>query len=171
MSFTVRLASASDFAATEEIERDADRLFIDRFHASDWPPETSAEARAAAPGFTLVAEPSDLTGESPPIVGFAHVLEIEGQAHLEQLSVRRDWGRRGIGGLLLDAAVAEAASRGHRALTLRTYADVPWNGPFYAKHGFIEAEPASDFERRLPPIEAALGLDAYGRRIQMTRRL
>ncbi len=169
MAIIIRAASGSDFAATEDIERDADQLFVDRFEAQDWPPPGTADERAAAPGFTLVAASS--AEPSAPILGFVQVLEIAGQAHLEQLSVRPDMGRRGIGGQLVEAAAAEAQTRGYTALTLRTYADVPWNGPFYVQHGFIETEPITDFELSLPPIEATLGLDAYGRRIQMTRTL
>ncbi|MFD6055160.1 GNAT family N-acetyltransferase [Agromyces sp. NPDC060279] len=170
MAFTIRAASGVDYAATEEIERDADQLFVDRFEARDWPPPTSADARAAAPGFTLVAVASG-TDASGHVLGFVQVLEIAGQAHLEQLSVRPSMGRCGIGGSLIEAAAEEAKRRGHVALTLRTYADVPWNGPFYLRHGFRETEPTTDFELSLLPIEAALGLNAYGRRVQMTRRL
>ncbi|GAA2458583.1 GNAT family N-acetyltransferase [Agromyces soli] len=170
MSFTIRAAGGSDFAATEQIERDADQLFVDRFEARDWPPPTSAAARAGAPGFTLVAAASE-SDASAHVLGFAQVLEIAGQAHLEQLSVRPTEGRRGVGGSLIDAAADEAKARGYSALTLRTYADVPWNGPFYLRHGFRETEPTTDFELSLLAIEAALGLNAYGRRTQMTRRL
>lgn len=170
MAFTIRAATGSDFAATEEIERDADQRFVERFEARDWPPASSAEARAAAPGFTLVAEASSPQAEGPEILGFVQVLEVTGQAHLEQLSVRPSMGRRGVGGQLVEAAAAEAMARGYAMLTLRTYADVPWNGPFYLRHGFVESEPATEFELSLLPIEAALGLKAYGRRVQMTRR-
>ena len=29
-----------------------------------------------------------------------------------------------------------------RAVTLSTFRDVPWNGPFYRKHGFRDLQPA-----------------------------
>lgn len=71
-------------------------------------PATDGFARAARPGFILVV------GE--PVVGFAHVLETDGQAHLEQLSVLRSRQRRGLGSALLRAAMAEVARRGRRVL-------------------------------------------------------
>jgi hypothetical protein len=54
---------------------------------------------------------------------------------------------------------------------LRTYADVPWNGPFYTRAGFVETSPATDFHKHLAEVEERLGLDLYGRRIQMTAAL
>ena len=104
-------------------------------------------------------------------VGFVHVIERDGHAHLEQLSVPPEHGRRGYGRALVRAALSEAAARGHERMTLRTYADVPWNGPFYASCGFIESEPDSVFLLGLPAVEARLGLARHGRRIQMTARL
>ena len=167
MTTSVRAARTEDAAALEAIEVAADTLLIDRFSASDWPPPTDAEERASLPGFVLVAESAE-TGEVPTLVGFVHVLEIDGHAHLEQLSVLPSFGRRGIGRRLVDTALAEARHRGHALITLRTYADVPWNAPFYASCGFIESEPGSDFHRRLVATEDALELAIHGRRLQMT---
>jgi N-acetylglutamate synthase-like GNAT family acetyltransferase len=90
---------------------------------------------------------------------------------LEQVSVLPDYGRRGVGKLLVEAAIEEATRRGYDQMTLRTYAAVPWNGPFYALLGFAESEPETDFQRSLIDVENGLGLAQYGRRIQMTRFL
>ncbi len=67
--------------------------------------------------------------------------------------------------------MAEAQHRGYDQLTLRTYAEVPWNAPFYASCGFIESEPSSDFHRDLIVVELQDGLARYGARIQMTAHL
>jgi predicted GNAT superfamily acetyltransferase len=99
------------------------------------------------------------------------VLEIDGVAHLEQLSVVPTCGRRGYGRKLIEDSMAEAGKRGYDELTVRTYADVPWNAPFYGTCGFTETEPVTDFHRRLASLEKELGLDRYGRRIQMTVQL
>ncbi|SJM60776.1 probable acetyltransferase [Arthrobacter rhombi] len=115
----------------------------------------------------MVAEESN----SPAFVGFVHVLEAEGLAHLEQMSVARAYGRRGYGRLLLDAALDEARERGYDRISLRTYADIPWNAPFYARAGFVEQAPETNFHRGLIDIEEDLGLPGYGRRIQMTASL
>ena len=116
------------------------------------------------PGFVLV------TGEAldDVPVGFVHVLEVDGLAHLEQLAVRLASGRRGHGRALVEAAKVEAARRGYRRISLRTYADVPWNAPFYTTCGFVESEPDHAFLRELQRRETAVGLDRYGRRVPMT---
>jgi hypothetical protein len=39
---------------------------------------------------------------------------------------------------LLDAARDHARAQGLAALTLTTFRHVAWNGPFYARYGFVE---------------------------------
>ncbi|MBL8952530.1 MAG: GNAT family N-acetyltransferase [Myxococcaceae bacterium] len=74
--------------------------------------------------------------EGDVVAGFAAIEHLDGTAHLEQLSVRRDFARRGIGAALLRHAIEEA--RG--PLTLTTYAHVPWNAPWYARMGFVRLD-------------------------------
>ncbi|WP_179646842.1 GNAT family N-acetyltransferase [Spinactinospora alkalitolerans] len=78
-----------------------------------------------------------------PVAGLAALTELDGAAHLEQLAVHPDHGRRGIGAALLEAACADARERGYRAITLTTFRDVAFNAPWYARRGFAELpEPA-----------------------------
>ena len=56
-------------------------------------------------------------------------------------------------------------------MTLRTYADVPWNAPFYATAGFTEEEPTGAFHSGLIAVEQRLGLHVYGRRVLMAAAL
>ena len=52
-----------------------------------------------------------------------------------------------------------------------TYADVPWNAPFYVRHGYVELDP---LPARLEPIretEQRMGMGRHGRRITMVRDL
>ncbi|MEU4015442.1 GNAT family N-acetyltransferase [Microbacterium sp. NPDC028030] len=169
MGFSVRPALPSDEEATERIEVAADALLVDRFGAVDWPPPTPPQERTAAPGFVLIAESEEtIDMADATVVGFVHVLEVDGHAHLEQLSVLPSYGRRGIGRRLVEAALSEARRRGHLRVTLRTYADVPWNAPFYASCGFVVSEPDTPLLRSLIGIETDLGLFAYGGRVQMT---
>jgi GNAT superfamily N-acetyltransferase len=158
----VRPASDTDLDLLARIEDEADRRFVERFRPDRWESATSGRTRAMQQGFLLVATESV---DGVP-VGFAHVLEVE-DAHLEQLAVLPEAGRRGHGRALVRAALAEADARGHRRLTLRTYADVPWNAPFYAALGFVESEPDTDVLRGLVETERLLGLERHGRRIQM----
>ena len=71
-------------------------------------------------------------------VGFALCGEVDGHAHLFEMDVLPEHGRRGIGSALLESVCESAAARGFSAITLTTLRDVPWNAPFYAARGFVE---------------------------------
>ena len=129
-------------------------------------PAPSGAERAAEPGFLLVA--------GDPAIGFAHVVDMESHAHLAQISVHPDHGRRGTGAALLEAAAERAALKGHGSITLTTYADLPWNAPFYARHGFVElaeGDPRTAAQRAISEEEERLGLEKHGRRVWMRRTL
>jgi len=110
-----------------------------------------------------------VAGEPP--VGLCRIDAVGDLAHLEQLSVHPDHTRRGLGRSLLRAAVEWAASHGYGELTLCTYRDVAWNGPFYASEGFVEDGPADDWliAHGLQPEEPVLGRS--GARVLMRRAL
>jgi GNAT superfamily N-acetyltransferase len=157
----VRVAGPADLERLPAVEAAADALF-EPLGITDLPPPQPARERAAA-WRVLVA--------GRPAVGFAALQRLDGDVHLEQLSVHPSAGRRGLGTALLDAAVRAARDAGASRMTLTTYADVPWNGPWYAARGFTEvAEPGPGLAARLA-AEAAAGLTAHGRRIAMARRL
>ena len=46
------------------------------------------------------------------------------------------FGRRGIGAALVEEACQLARRERQAAVTLSTFIDVPWNGPFYERMGF-----------------------------------
>jgi GNAT superfamily N-acetyltransferase len=78
-----------------------------------------------------------LFGQTP--VGFAQVeMLAEGWAHLQEMDVAPEHGRRGLGTALLRTVVNALARVGHEQLTLTTFRHVPWNMPFYAQRGFAE---------------------------------
>ena len=155
----VREARAADLPLLAGIEADADRLFLERFGDPPWERPTPGQDRVFEPGFLLVA--------GTPAVGFAHVLEIEGEAHLELLAVRPSHGRQGIGTALVRAVLAEARARGHRRLTLSTYRDVPWNRPFYERLGFVELDRLEHWHREMQRTEERMGLLEHGPRLIM----
>lgn len=167
MSELIRAAVAEDAEVLHTIETQADALLIDSLGAPDWPPACDGGERLASPGFVLVLE--DTSSSSP--VGFVHVLDADGHAHLEQLSVLPSSGRQGFGRRLVSAALDAARERGYTRMSLRTYAEIPWNAPFYSSCGFLESIPETPFQRGLVDTEASLGLDRYGRRLQMTVEL
>lgn len=161
----IRRAFPADADALTRIEEAADALLVELLSPPSWPEVEPGEVRLSMPGFALVAE---IDGEP---VGFAHVMEIDDHAHLEQLSVLPSHAGAGIGRKLLTAAIDDARSRGHALMTLRTFAEVPFNAPFYATAGFAVTEPDTDFLRELVDIEASLGLLALGPRVQMSLAL
>lgn len=65
---------------------------------------------------------------------------VDGNLHIEQVSVHPDHARRGIGRALIDHLAALAAAEGIPALTLTTFAEVPWNAPYYARCGFRQLD-------------------------------
>lgn len=167
VAFEVRTPTLADVQRLQAIEEAADERFIARFNPEGWSPASTGEERAASPSFILVVAES-FAAEA---VGFVHVLEVHGLAHLEQLAVLPEYGQRGLGRALVAAALSEAAFRGYDRMTLRTYADVPWNAPFYERCGFYESDPDHPFLVGLVRVEEQLGLSRYGRRVQMTAML
>jgi ribosomal protein S18 acetylase RimI-like enzyme len=159
----IRAARAADLARIAPIEDAGGPQFQAYFGDAIEPillsPAADGRQRAAEPGFLLVA------GEPP--VGFVHVLLIDGHAHLEQLSVLPEQQRRGIGAALAQAAMDEARAQGFERLSLCTYRDVPWNGPFYRGLGFTEVTELAPYEQRLRDKERELGLDVNGVRCVM----
>ena len=163
---TIRIARDTDLPQLAAIEDAGDRMFDERFAGVDWPAASSGEERAAEPGILLVAVDDDGT-----VVGFTHVLDLDGHWHLEQIAVDPAHGRRGIGSQLLEATHAELVALGAREVTLRTFADVPWNGPFYAKHGYLEVDEPPERLEPMRQTELRMGMDRHGRRIAMVRDL
>ncbi|MDA4894241.1 GNAT family N-acetyltransferase [Streptomyces sp. MS2A] len=160
----VRDATDADLARLSEIERAADAAFTAVFGDVDWGEPPSGAERISEPGFVLVVAEAE---EGDP-VGFVHVMEHDGEGHLEQLSVLPDHARRGHGRALVEAALAEAEERDYTAVTLRTYADVPWNAPFYASLGFAQRPaPDDEFHRALAAAEDRWGLADHGPRVHM----
>jgi GNAT superfamily N-acetyltransferase len=157
----VRPARPDELALLPPIEAASDTMFLS-VGIGPLPPPGDVEDLAGA----LVV----LVDDDGP-TGFARIDALAGGAHLEQLSVHPDHGRRGTGRSLLRAACAWAADNGYPELTLATYRDVPWNGPFYASEGFVEVGPVDEWyaARGLPPEEPVMG--RFGARVLMCRRL
>lgn len=97
---------------------------------------------------------------------------VDGNAHIEQVSVHPHFSRRGFGRALIETATAWAVHQELAALTLTTFTQVPWNAPYYERLGFSVIPPA-DLGPGLRDIrgrEAATGLDVWPR-VAMRRPL
>jgi GNAT superfamily N-acetyltransferase len=157
----VRPVRPDELDALPELERAADTIYAPLGIGPLPSPGTVEEFRSAL--FVLVS------GDPP--VGLARIDELAGGAHLEQLSVHPDQAKQGIGRALLKGACRWAAAAGYDELTLATYRDVRWNGPFYASEGFVEVALVDDWyrDRGLPPEAPVMA--RFGTRIIMARPL
>ncbi|MFT3861842.1 GNAT family N-acetyltransferase [Micropruina sp.] len=149
--------------ALDEIETAADALFDGVVALPSSPPERATALTAR--GFALVA-----VDATERILGFAHVLEFDARFHLEQLSVHPDAQRRGLGAALLAAAEDGVRARGASVVTLRTFADVPWNAPFYRRHGYVDADLPVAMAGLLD-AEERLGLLRAGPRVTLAKQV
>jgi GNAT superfamily N-acetyltransferase len=131
----IRPASAEEIDEIVAIDDDACALYeraglhIDLnpehpFARSEWARWT----QAAREGNAFFAE-----GLGARAVGLLVMGRVDGAPYLEQLSVRTNAMRQGIGTRLLTRAIERAAGE---ALWLTTYAHLPWNRPFYERAGF-----------------------------------
>ncbi len=98
-------------------------------------------------------------------VGFALACTVGVNAHLDELDVLPEYGRRGSGTALVERVIAWAGEQGLPGVTLTTLRHVPWNAPYYERLGFRvqEGVALSDELRGLLKAEIALGLPAEGR--------
>jgi len=104
-------------------------------------------------------------------VGFAQVRLLEaGRAHLDELDVHPDHGRRGVGRRLVRAVCDWAAASQLDGVTLSTFRGPPWNAPFYASMGFraLTDDELTPALRRLVAQETRRGLDPT-QRVVMAR--
>lgn len=132
---SIELAARSHLLAIPAIEQAAAAMFPEadlpaelRYLVTD--DKTLREAQAASRLWVA------LTGEGKP-VGYAMADIVDGGAHLDEMDVVPDYGRRGIGSRLVQRVIDWARAEGFPVLTLVTFRHLPWNAPFYEKLGFV----------------------------------
>jgi GNAT superfamily N-acetyltransferase len=115
--YLVRKAADCDLALLPSIEAAADGAF-DQLGLGPLPPPAEVDVYRKS---LIVSVAGD-----PPI-GFARVVEIDKEAHLEQMSVIPRHTSKGVGSDLLRSCIEAARARGYSRLTLITFAKVAWN--------------------------------------------
>ncbi len=159
MDAVLRAARSEDLAVLREIERASGQRYrdfgLDQV-ADDEPASIDVLAGYANGGRAWTAVNDD---DIP--VGYVLVDDVDGAAHIEQVSVLPEHQGRGLGRALIDRAERWAADRGITALTLTTFGHIPWNRPLYEHLGFrVLAEDELGPElRALRAMEAVHGLD------------
>lgn len=134
----IRAARPDDYPTLVAIEHAADERFAEAGHAEllngDALPEDVA-LRAIAGGRLTVAEVDGA------VAGWIFVTRSGGELCIGEVSVAPAHGRRGVGTALLTAVIERARAAGERTIVLNTQADVPWNKPWYERHGFAVVPP------------------------------
>jgi GNAT superfamily N-acetyltransferase len=157
----VHAVGPEEFARLRAIELEADQMFL----TVGIGPFTDDGSGGHLEDATIV-----LAAEDPP-VGFASVGIVDGQAHLWQLAVSPTAGRLGHGTALVNAVCDWARAAGLGAVTLTTFRDVAWNGPFYARLGFRALTELSPGLGAIRDHERSIGDDDFGPRVAMRRGL
>lgn len=152
MHFTITRAQPDDAGRLCAIEREAVELF---------------RGHEAWPSYSAMALPVDIVRQlitrglcwvaavDDEVVGFV-CLDTDGNPGaigIAEIDVLPAFGGRGIGAALLEHACGWAREAGYARVDLGTLADVPWNAPFYAKHGFAVVD------KRAPEFAEALARD------------
>ncbi|MFI9240540.1 GNAT family N-acetyltransferase [Streptomyces sp. NPDC053079] len=159
----IRAVRTDELTLLQDIERAAGRCFHDIGMpeiAEDEPLPAGELARYQRTGLAWVAA----CGADAP-VAYLIADHVDGNLHVEQVSVHPDRARRGIGRSLLDHLAQHARAAGVPALTLTTFTDVPWNAPYYARCGFrpLDDSALGPGLREVRRQEAAHGLDRWPR--------
>jgi GNAT superfamily N-acetyltransferase len=134
---SIRFARPGDLVNLPAIEREA----AAQFQATPYPDMVNAG---------LASERIDLdrdyvwilADEQDHPIGFAIAHVFNESVHLHEIDVHPRHARQGLGRRLIEAIADWARARGATALTLTTFSDVPWNGPYYAGLGFRTLDPA-----------------------------
>ncbi|MDO8069545.1 MULTISPECIES: GNAT family N-acetyltransferase [unclassified Janthinobacterium] len=138
MKYAIRTAGSADLPLLAQVERSAAALFAQAGPGLAWLaqgeplPLSTLQALQREGGVWVAAD-----GHAEP-AGFLAAEPLDGQLFIVELSVALPHQRQGVGARLLDAAAAHARAQGCAGLTLSTYRHLPWNAPYYARHGFSE---------------------------------
>lgn len=157
----LRPARVADLEAVAAVERDASLLFAAELPsiAADDSIDVVAVRSAMSIGRVVVAVSDDA------VVGYAWWSVVDGDAHLEQVSITGSVSGRGVGRRLIDRIAEDAGRAGFDELTLTTFRDLAWNAPLYGRYGFTvidEPDLAPELQARRK-LEAELGLDIVPR--------
>lgn len=177
----IRPAAPGELPALQDLERAAGAPFRDVGMpdiAEDEPPALDLLERYRRAGRCWVAADeadADAVGDDgggegggeggDRLLGYLIAEPVDGALHVEQVSVHPGAARRGVGRALLSHAARHAREEGLAALTLTTFAGVPWNAPYYARLGFrtLAGPGLTPGLRRIRAEEAGHGLARWPR--------
>lgn len=156
---TVRATRVDEGEALREIERRAGQ----RFHEVGLPEVAAAEptsvdelAHYAAAGRSWTV----VDAHDAPL-GYVIVDIVDGQTHIEQISVLPEYQGNGLGRALCAHVGGWTRRHGMKAITLTTFAAVPWNQPLYEHLGLavLDDDQIGPELRNVQAHEVLQGLD------------
>ena len=158
----IRQAVEHDIARLREIERDAGEMFRTiglNAIADDEPADPETLRQHVAGATAWVAE------RSSAVIGYALASIVDGNAHLGQVSVIRAAQGHGVGRMLIEQVEQWGREQCVDAVTLTTFADVRWNGPYYAHLGYepVAPEELTPDLAKIRADETANGIDVRPR--------
>lgn len=106
-------------------------------------------------------------GNDNPL-GFVLVRYFGNILYLAEIDVLPEYGRQGLGTALLSHVIHHGLDNAFAAIYLTTFATIPWNAPFYARHGFsiVEDDLLPDPIKEIIDHERELGFsDRVGMRL------
>jgi len=163
MGFGVRAARPEDASTLREIQRRAGERFrrADDRSENEPPPVAKFVGYASAGRCWLAFDDDDAP------IGFVLVDDVDGNAHIEQVSVEPEHQGTGMGRRLIDQARAWAVETGRPAVTLTTFMDI--HGPLYEHLGFsvMHEDEIGPELRSLRQEEAERGYDDLMPRVCM----
>jgi predicted N-acetyltransferase YhbS len=158
LRYEIRLAYPEEVERLPELERGAAQLFREAGFSGDWierthPVDELVAAQREKRLWVASAPPGD-------VVGYVLAEMIDVTPHVGELAVLPAHGRQGLGRRLVVAVLDWARARNAASVTLSTFRDLAWNGPFYAKLGFraIAADELPAELRALVERERSYGL-------------
>jgi GNAT superfamily N-acetyltransferase len=160
----IRAGGERDLGHLQDIEVAAGQCFrdlgMDRVADDAPPPLDLLRGYARDEGLCVATDAED---DRP--LAYVLVEPVDGNAHIEQISVHPDSARRRIGGALIEYVARRARAAGFTALTLSTFTEVPWNAPYYQRLGFRALAPGelTPGLRKIRAQEAKVGLDHWPR--------
>ncbi len=125
----LRPARADEYEPVAAIKLDASRRYGEEYTTRPLPRDVFD--KYVGSGSVVVA----VTADDIPC-GYSLAYDIDRDLYLRHLFVSHAFGQRGIGAALLRGVIDRAVGARNRAVTLTTGGNIPWNAPFYQRHGF-----------------------------------
>ena len=128
----IRLATAADIAAVEQVVHDAYRIYIPRIGKPPGPMLDDYSARIAE-GSVSVVEDGNGT-----IAGIIVLLSDAGHLLLLNIAIHPNYQGQGFGRMLIEFAEQRAAKLGYAEIRLYTHEKMTENISLYIRMGFAE---------------------------------